>query len=279
MSLAAPRLLTAQADSGNAIGVRVSFPPPALNLRTPTILQQRWFGARFDSAVARAVDSARVARDFERRQALIYGMPLVARTDEGVTERRGAFGLSEKYVDLSIDGNATLDIRTERIRNLRCTGAQLLDPNSGCRGSGIKPPHLDNNINARAGGLIGQRVHVNVDYNSERDFTANNNIQVYYQGLEDEVVRRVEVGTVTFRPPPSRFLTAAIPSNNFGINATFEVGPMQFQALAATQKGSALATRSYTIGGTQSSQPQARQVRDLDFESGRRSGWGAGGCA
>jgi hypothetical protein len=267
--LTVPRLLTAQADSGNAVGVRVSFPPSPLTLRTPAVLQQRWFGARFDSAVARAVDSARLRRDFERRQAVIYGMPLVTGPDQGIPERRGAFGLSEKYVDLSIDGNATLDLRTERIRNLRCTGAQLLDPNSGCRGSGIKPPHLDNNINARAGGLIGQRVHVNVDYNSERDFTANNNIQVYYQGLEDEVVRRVEVGTVTFRPPPSRFLTAAIPSNNFGINATFEVGPVQFQALAATQKGSALATRTYTIGGTQSSQPQSRQVRDLDFESGR----------
>ncbi|MEO8226381.1 MAG: cell surface protein SprA, partial [Gemmatimonadota bacterium] len=139
---------------------------------------------------------------------------------------------------------------------------------SGCRG-GIKPPQLENRINARSSGVIGQRVHVNVDYDSERDFGANNNIQVYYQGLEDEVVRRVEVGTVTFRPPPSRFLTAAIPSNNFGVNATFEVGALQFQALAATQKGSALAHRTYTMGGSQSSQPQDRQVRDLDYESGR----------
>jgi hypothetical protein len=269
VSLATPRLLAAQADSLNGVGFRVSFPRAPITLRTPAILRQGTAALRFDSAVARAVDSARVSRDLERRQAVIYGMPLVARPDEVVPDRRGAFGLSQKYADLSIDGNATLEIRTERIKNLRCTGAQLLDPTAGCRGSGIKPPHLDNNINARAGGLIGQRVHVNVDYNSERDFTANNNIQVYYEGLQDEVLRRVEVGTVTFRPPPSRFLTAAIPSNNFGINATFEVGPMQFQALAATQKGSALATRTFTIGGTQTSQPQDRQVRDLDFESGR----------
>ena len=264
-----PRALTAQADSTGGIGVRVSFPAPDFSLQTPAVLQQGTAAIRFDSAVARAVDSARARRDFERRQAVIYGMPLVAPRGQAVPERHGAFGLSPKYADLSIDGNATLEIRTDRTKNLRCTGAQLLDPNSGCRGSGIKPPHLDNNIDARAGGLIGQRVHVNVDYNSERDFTANNAIQVYYQGLDDEVLRRVEVGTVSFRPPPSRFLTAAIPTNNFGINATFEVGPMQFQALAATQKGSALATRTYTIGGTQSTQPQARQVRDLDFESGR----------
>ena len=269
LAVAAPHVLHGQADSTSGLGVRVRFPPARLELQIPAVLRQGTAGLRFDSAVAHAVDSARLQRDAARTQALIYGQPLVAPLGEPVAERRGAFGLSRKYADLSIDGNATLEIRTDRIKNLRCTGAQLLDPNSGCRGSGIKAPNIDNTMNARASGLIGERVHVNVDYNSERDFTANNNVQVYYEGLQDEVLRRVEVGTVTFRPPPSRFLTAGIPANNFGINATLEVGPMQFQALAATQKGSALATRTYTIGGTQSSQPQSRQVRDLDFESGR----------
>jgi len=115
---------------------------------------------------------------------------------------------------------------------------------------------------------IGQRVHLAVDYDTERDFSANNNIQVYYQGLEDEIIRRIEVGTVTFQPPQSRFITAAIPANNFGVNARFEVGPLQFQTLAATQKGSQVAERVYTIGQT-TSQPQDRQLRDLDFETGR----------
>ncbi len=266
--LALPRLLTAQTSDSTAVGFRLHFPTPPIRLRIPLVLRGRWFGARFDSAVGSVLDTSRLSSESARRQALIYGRPLVGLAGERTDVRRGALGLPEKYADLSIDGNATLEIRTERFRNLRCTGAQLQDPTSGCRG-GIKAPHLDNQINARAGGVIGERVHVNVDYNSERDFTANNAIQVYYQGLDDEIIRRIEVGTVTFRPPPSRFLTAAIPSNNFGINASFELGAMQFQALAATQKGSALATRTYTIGGSQSSQPQDRQVRDLDFESGR----------
>ena len=123
-------------------------------------------------------------------------------------------------------------------------------------------------MNLRSGGTIGQRVHINVDYDTERDFTANNNIQVYYQGLEDEIIRRIEVGTVTFQPPQSRFITAAIPANNFGVNARFDVGAFQFQALAATQKGSQVAERVYTVGQT-TSQPQDRQLRDLDFETGR----------
>ena len=107
-----------------------------------------------------------------------------------------------------------------------------------------------------------------MDYDNDRDFNANNDIQVYYEGLEDEIVRRIEVGTVTFQPARSRFITAAIPSNNFGVNARFEVGQVQIQALAATQKGSQVAERTYTVGQT-TSQAQDRQLRDLDFESGR----------
>ena len=81
-------------------------------------------------------------------------------------------------------------------------------------------------------------------------------------------MRRVEVGTVTFRPPSSRFITASIPANNFGVNATFEVGALQLQTIAATQKGSQVAERTYTVGAT-TVQPQDRLLRDLDFESGR----------
>ena len=78
----------------------------------------------------------------------------------------------------------------------------------------------------------------------------------------------MDVGTVVFQPPPSRFITAAVPANNFGVNATFEVGPVTLQTLAATQKGSVVSEHTYTVGQT-TSQAQDRQVRDLDFESGR----------
>lgn len=188
--------------------------------------------------------------------------------EQGIPQpNRGVLGLSKKYADLALDGQVRFELRTDRLRNERCGPALLLDPNSGCRG-GFKPPRLDNQLNVRSSGTLGRRVHVAVDYDTERDFSGNNNVQVYYEGLEDEIIRRIEVGTVTFQPPPSRFITAAIPANNFGVNAKFEVGPFQFQTLAATQKGSQVANRVYTIGQT-TSQPQDRQARDLDFETGR----------
>jgi hypothetical protein len=220
----------------------------------------------WDSALTIRLDSVRAARVTAWRLRQIYGSRATTMEDT-LSERRGVLGLSRRYADLAIDGNARLEIQTQRLKNLRCTPAQFLDLNSGCRG-GFKAPRLDTYLQLRAGGLIGQRLHVDIDYDTERDFTARNNLQLYYEGLEDEVVRRVEVGTVTFRPPPSRFLSAAIPANNFGVNATFEIGALTVNGIAATQKGSVVAERTYSVGST-TVQPQDREVRDLDFEGGR----------
>ncbi len=273
-----PRLLSAQADT-TAPRLRLGFDVPALALQQPAVLRAPWMGAprgtpalrmvAFDSAVAAALEAERADRSVGLRLRTLYGIPFQVEeaAEEGETPRRNLLGLPTKYADLSLDGQARLEVRTDRTREERCSPLLLLDPSSGCRGN-FRAPSLDNQVNIRSTGLLGQRVHVNVDFDTERDFSSNNNVQIYYEGLQDEIVRRIDVGTVVFQPPPSRFITAAVPSNNFGINATFELGPIQLQTLAATQKGSVVAERTYTIGTT-TSQTQDRQVRDLDFESGR----------
>jgi len=271
----APGAVFGQADT-TTVRLRLGFDVSSLRLVAPLALRAQWLGAppidaarAWDSTLAARLELTRRTRRTQHRLLAIYGRrtPLIPEREAEPGERRGLLGLSEKYADLDLEGQARLEIRTDRLRNERCTAAALLDPNSGCRG-GFKAPRIDNEFSILAGGLIGRRIHIDVDFDSQREFNANNNIQVYYQGLQDEIVQRVDVGTVTFRPPPSRFITAAIPSNNFGINALFEVGPFQVQTLAATQKGSVVGERVYTIGAT-TSQPQDRQQRDKDFESGR----------
>ncbi len=279
-----PRVLAGQADTARVdtatFGVRLAFDTPRLTLREPEALRAPWLGAprltpalrgaAWDRTLSAVLDSTRRERAASLRNLALYGEPLQVERpgeEEAAQARKGVLGLARKYADLGLDGQVRLELRTDRLRNERCGPALLLDPNSGCRG-GFKAPRLDNQVNVRSSGIIGQRVHLAVDYDTERDFTANNNVQVYYQGLEDEIIRRIEVGTVTFQPPQSRFITAAIPANNFGVNARFEVGPVQLQTLAATQKGSQVAERVYTVGQT-TSQAQDRQLRDLDFETGR----------
>jgi hypothetical protein len=274
-----PRVLCAQVETSGP-ELRLRFEQPPLELRSPAALHAPWMGAprvapaaraaAFDSSLAAALDTDRADRALGLRMRNLYGiafLPAEAVDSAEQPRRRNLLGLPTKYADLALDGQARLEIRTDRLREDHCTPALSLDPNSGCSG-GFKAPSLDNQVNIRSSGLLGQRVHVNVDFDTERDYASNNNVQIYYEGLQDEIVRRVDVGTVVFQPPPSRFITAAVPANNFGVNATFEVGPVQLQTLAATQKGSVVAERTYSIGQT-TSQAQDRQARDLDFESGR----------
>ena len=261
------------------IGVSVTFNLPLPALRQPPEARAAWLGAPSVTPAQageqwQAQLDARLARDraswaSTRLMAALYGANnlQVQYADAAPDERRSILGIPSKYADLRIDGSVFLELRSDRLRNLTCTPAQVLDQNSGCRG-GFKAPRLDNEFNAKVGGLIGSRLHLNVDYDSRREFNANNDIQVYYQGLQDEILQRVEVGTVTFRTPATRFLTAAIPANNFGVNAVFEFGSFTLQGMMATQEGSVIGQRVFTIGGT-TSEPQNRLVRDLDFESGR----------
>ena len=172
-----------------------------------------------------------------------------------------------RYADLGLQLRARFEMKLDKLTNRRCTAADAQNPVSGCQG-GFPTPALDQQFNVRAGGLVGERVHVNVDFDSEREFSANNNINVYYQGLEDEILRRVEVGNVAFLAPSSRFITAAVPANSFGIQAEAQLGAFEFSSILAQQKGSQLRTRLFTVG-ERTTEPVERELRDLDYENGR----------
>lgn len=198
--------------------------------------------------------------------------PAIPRPEDMIRERAaGAADPLEAlagYADLGLDATAHIEMKVDRLRNARCAPGDVTNPASGCRETGFPTPSFDQQFRLRAGGIMADRLNVNVDFDSEREFDANNNINVWYQGLGREILRRVDVGTVTLRTPPSRFITAAIPSNSFGVQAEAQLGPLELRTIAAQQKGSALRTRMFTIGEV-TTQPVRVELRDVDFESGR----------
>lgn len=115
------------------------------------------------------------------------------------------------------------------------------------------------------------RLRLNVDYDSQREFDGSNNIAIVYEGKETEKLKRVEIGTVSFQLPPSRFLTAAIPSGNYGIQATAQFGAMQLSAIAAQQKGIVVRDQVFTIG-RRVSQTIEQELEDYQIEP-RRFFW------
>jgi hypothetical protein len=254
------------------------LPPPAwigaggaLSRPGPAEVAERW---------ADAVRARIAARNLARRRSATLGdtlafavtpadqfadLPGVAFAADVVPQRSVQF--LARYADLGIQMNALLEMKFDRLRNLRCTPSDAGQVGNGCSG-GFNPPRVDPQFSIRTGGVVGQRVHVNVDYDTQREFDASNNIQVAYQGLEDEILRRVEVGNVTFAAPRSRFITGGIPANNFGVAVQAEVGALQFGVLFAQQKGNIAKARLFSIGN-QAVQPVDRFLADRDLEPQR----------
>ena len=171
------------------------------------------------------------------------------------------------YADLGLQLNLRLELKADQFRNLRCTSQELQGTLSGCS-AGFPTITPNPQYAIRTAGVVGQRLHVDVDFDSQREFDANNNLHVWYEGLEDEFLRRVEAGNVTFQAPASRFITAAIPANNFGVQAIAQAGPLELRGILAQQKGNVVKDRFYSVGDV-TSQPLDREARDLDYESGR----------
>ena len=109
---------------------------------------------------------------------------------------------------------------------------------------------------------------VNVDYDSQREFDASNNIFIKYQGKEKEKLQTLEVGNVSFVTPTSRFLTSGIPSNNYGVQATGLWGPMRFSTIVAQQKGNVSKDNLFTVGD-RTQQQVDRVIEDIQIETRR----------
>ncbi|MGW8266401.1 MAG: hypothetical protein ACWGSQ_08540, partial [Longimicrobiales bacterium] len=133
----------------------------------------------------------------------------------------------------------------------------------------LKP---DVQFGLRVGGTIADRIHVDVDYDETREFSATNNVNIFYQGEPGEVVQRVEVGDVTLRFPESRYLTQGIPAGNFGFRALTDLGPLSVQTVWAQQSGD-ISSREFELSGVGGREAFVQEdtlvLDDADFTQGQ----------
>ena len=170
-----------------------------------------------------------------------------------------------EHSDLSLQLNARMEIRAEKNQNERCAVGvvqQVFD----CQSNFL--PITDFQFNARSGGVVAERIHVDVDYDTQREFDGSNNISVNYEGKPNELIQRIELGNVTFQPPVSRFITAGIPSGNYGLQAIAKLGSARFKGIIAQQKGNIVSDRVFTVGDRTLSAVD-RRIEDHQFEPRR----------
>ena len=110
-------------------------------------------------------------------------------------------------------------------------------------------------------GKVGERISVNVDHDSERDFNWENNIRINYKGKEDDIIQSVDAGNVSLSLPGSQSLMGSASHQGlFGVKTTSKFGPMAVTAIASvvnTEK------KSEQYKGTSESQTQ--QIKDYSY--------------
>ncbi len=170
-----------------------------------------------------------------------------------------------EHSDLSLQLNARMELRAEKNQNERCAIGSVQEV-FDCQSNFL--PITDFQFNAKSGGVVADRIHVDVDYDTQREFDGSNNISVNYEGKPNELIQRIELGNVTFQPPTSRFITAGIPSGNYGLQAVAKIGSATFRGIVAQQKGNIVSDRVFTVGDRTLSAID-RRIEDHQFEARR----------
>lgn len=169
--------------------------------------------------------------------------PVVPRAEEPPEQAEGGRFVTD-FADLALQVRSRMELGGDWSRYEPC------DPQLkvSCTPSLVPQLSPELQFGVQVAGSLLDRVQVDVDFDQAREFDAANRINIFYEGGEDDILRRLEVGDVTFRLPSSRFLTEGIPAGNFGFQAEGQLGPMDFQAVWAQQRGD-LNSREFRLTG------------------------------
>jgi len=143
-------------------------------------------------------------------------------------------------VDLRISGD--VDIRAA-FRNTK-TDQAMLSRYDQTRNE----PTFKQDVRINVSGLIGKKLNINADWNTQRMFEYENQLKIKYTGFDDEVIQSVEAGNVSLQTPSLVGGGQAL----FGIKTKMQMGPLTLTTLLSQKKGQ---TKEFTIsGGSQSSE-------------------------
>jgi hypothetical protein len=260
-------------------GLRVRLGTDSLALRLPPVLS-RAERETYRKAVEQ-IEAARATAFQQNMRSILQAVwGQVASSTFATKEEPPAFPLEPpkprtvagragdiiaEHSDLTLELNGRMEARAEKNQSEQCRFG-VLDPVFNCRSA--FQPLIDFQFNARSSGVVADRIHVDVDYDTQREFDASNNISINYEGKGSEVLQRLEIGNVSFLPPGSRFITAGIPSGNYGLQVVAKIGPGRLRTILAQQKGNVVSDRVFTVGD-RTLQAIDRTIEDHQFEPRR----------
>ena len=197
----------------------------------------------------------RALRDFFRQK----------NTENVENKGEDKFSFSDMHFDLGpaekIFGPGGVRIKTQGTAEL-VLGVSTKDvdnPSLPIRNRKTTAFDFDEKINLNVNGKVGDKVNMNLNYNTDATFDFDTqNLKLKYEGKEDEIIKLVEGGNVSF-PTNNSLVRGA--SSLFGLRTDMQFGRLKLQTVISQKKSS---TKSVTSkGGTQTT-PFEMDVADYE---------------
>ena len=166
------------------------------------------------------------------------------------TKGKEKFDFSDMHFDLGpaekIFGPGGVRIRTQGTAELRfgATMKNIDNPSLPISHRKTTTMDFDEKINLNVNGKVGDKVNMNLNYNTDATFDYDaQDLKLKYDGKEDEIVKLVEAGNISF-PSNSSLVNGA--SSLFGIRTDLQFGKLKLQLVASQKKS---ASKSVTASG------------------------------
>ena len=184
------------------------------------------------------------------------------------TEGKDKFSFADMHFDLGpaekIFGPGGVRIKTQGTAELKlgATMKNIDNPSLPIRNRKTTSFDFDEKINLNVNGKVGDKVNMNLNYNTDATFDFDTqNMKLKYDGKEDEIIKLVEGGNVSF---PSNNSLVKGASSLFGIRTDMQFGKLKLQTVVSQKKS---ATKSVSAkGGTQTT---AFELNAADYEENR----------
>lgn len=101
-------------------------------------------------------------------------------------------------------------------------------------GQSVSAPVFTQDIQVNVSAKIGDKLRFGTDWSTRRQFEFDNRFKIGFDGYDDDIIKRVEVGNVTM-PTQSAFISGS--QALFGVRADFQFGPLFLKTIASQRRG------------------------------------------
>ena len=163
-------------------------------------------------------------------------------------EGKNKFDFTDMHFDLGpaekIFGPGGVQIKTQGSAELK-VGINMKKVNNPALAASRRKTvgfDFDEKINLSLNGKVGDKVNLNLNYNTQATFDYDSqNLKLKYDGKEDEIVKLIEAGNVSF---PSNISLVPGVSSLFGLRTDVQFGKLKIQSVVSQKKSASTSVNS-----------------------------------